>query len=43
MDDYLMFLIIVIGLPCVCYTIYQIVDRICECKERRRQNERKEK
>lgn len=32
MDEYLMFLIILIGLPTVCFTIYKIVEEICKYK-----------
>lgn len=42
MDDYFWFLIIFIGLPCVCFTIYKVVERICEYKEKMAYAKRKE-
>lgn len=38
MNDYLWFLIIVIGIPCICYTVYSIVDRYCSYKEKEKKN-----
>ena len=26
--------ILLIGVPVICFTIYEIIDRICECREK---------
>lgn len=44
-DFILMFpVILMIALPIICYTIYKIIDRICDCKEAKYANQnRKQK
>lgn len=33
MNDYVWFLIFIFGIPCICFTIYKIIERICEYRE----------
>ena len=42
--DFLLMLpmILMITLPIICYTIYKIIDRICNCKESKYANQNKE-
>lgn len=35
--------LLLIGVPVICFTIYEIVDRVCESKEKRKLYENKEK
>lgn len=40
MSEEILMYIIIIGIPIVCYTIYEIIDRVCECREKRSMYER---
>lgn len=44
MIDFLLMLpiILIIVVPIVCFTIYKIIDRICDCKEAKYASQEKE-